>query len=66
MQGEADSAFTEAIANDYYKKLKRMINLIRAALRTNDLSVVIDKILDSGDDTDGKVWTYGELIQYAQ
>lgn len=66
MQGEADSAFTEEIANDYYNKLKRMMDLIRAALRTDDLPVVIGKISDSGGDIDGKVWTFGELVQYAQ
>ncbi|HBH22973.1 MAG TPA: hypothetical protein DDY13_06065 [Cytophagales bacterium] len=36
-------------------------------MREDDLPVVIDKISDSwNDEKDGKVWEYGELIQYAQ
>ena len=66
MQGESDANKTELIANQYYDNLKRMMDLMRAAFRNNDLPVVIGKISDSGNDVDGKVWTYGELVQYAQ
>lgn len=67
MQGESDSDKTEEIANKYYSNLKRLMDLIRASLHTDDLSVVIGKISDShNDDDDGKVWDYGELVQYAQ
>lgn len=66
MQGEADAGKTEEIARRYYANLKRLMNLIRASLRTDDLPVVIGKISDSWRDEDGRVWTYGELVQYAQ
>ncbi len=67
MQGESDATFNEEVALQYYSNLKRLMDLMRAALRTDDLPVVIGKISDSGNDpNDGKVWNYGELIQYAQ
>jgi hypothetical protein len=67
MQGESDAAFNEALANRYYANLKRLMDLIRAAFHTDDLPVVIGKISDSWNDKkDGKVWDYGELVQYAQ
>ncbi|MBD0835107.1 sialate O-acetylesterase [Aestuariibaculum suncheonense] len=66
MQGESDAAYTEAIATNYYNHLKRMMDLFRASLRADDLPVVIGKISDSWNDQDGKVWDYGELVQYAQ
>lgn len=66
MQGESDADKTEAIANNYYFQLKRLMDLMRAALRNNNLPVIIGKITDSENDTDGKVWTFGELVQNAQ
>lgn len=66
MQGESDASHTEAIAARYKQHLKRLMDLLRAALRTDDLPVVIGKISDSGNEADGKVWTYGELVQHAQ
>ncbi|NMH26838.1 sialate O-acetylesterase [Flavobacterium silvaticum] len=66
MQGEGDSAFTEEIATKYYEHLKRLMDLMRAALRTDDLPVVIGKISDSMSNPEGKVWKYGELVQYAE
>ena len=66
MQGESDADKTEAIANKYYTNLKRLTELMRATFRNNDLPIVIGKISDSGDDIDGKVWTFGELVQYGQ
>ncbi len=54
------------MANRYYANLKRLMDLVRAALRVDDLPVVIGKISDSWNDEDGKVWDYGELVQYAQ
>ncbi|MBX9808523.1 MAG: sialate O-acetylesterase, partial [Flavobacteriaceae bacterium] len=66
MQGESDADKTEAIANQYYSNLKRLMELMRAAFRNNDLPIVIGKISDSGDDVDGKVWGFGELVQYSQ
>lgn len=66
MQGESDADKTEQIANQYYSNLKRLIELMRAAFRNNDLPVIIGKISDSGNDTDGKIWGFGELVQYNQ
>jgi hypothetical protein len=67
MQGEADASFSEEIADRYYSNLKRLMDLIRASFRCDDLPVVIGKISDSWDDPkDAKVWDYGELVQYAQ
>lgn len=65
MQGESD-AQKEVIAMRYYKNLKKLMSLIRAALRSDNLPVVIGKISDSGQARDGKVWEYGELVQYGQ
>lgn len=66
MQGESDANHTEEIANRYFSNLKRLMNLIRASFHTDDLPVVLGKISDSWNATDGKVWEYGELVQYAQ
>ena len=67
MQGESDANFTEEIALRYYQNLKRLMDLIRASFRCDDLPVLIGKISDSWNDTyDGKVWDHGELVQYAQ
>jgi hypothetical protein len=65
MQGESDGN-DEEVASRYYFNLKRMMDLFRASFRDNYLPVVIGKISDSGNDEDGKVWDYGELVQYAQ
>ena len=66
MQGESDASYGEELANRYYTNLKRLMDLIRASLHSDDLPVVLGKISDSWKDTDGKVWDYGELVQYAQ
>ena len=66
MQGESDADKTEAIANQYYSNLKRLMDLMRATFRNNDLPIVIGKISDSGDIESGKVWKFGELVQYNQ
>lgn len=67
MQGESDGDYTEAVALRYFHNLKRLMDLMRAALLADDLPVVIGKISDSWNDKeDGKVWDYGELVQYAQ
>ncbi|HMQ46452.1 MAG TPA: sialate O-acetylesterase [Saprospiraceae bacterium] len=67
MQGESDGNFSEAIALAYEANLKRLMDLIRAALWQDDLPVVIGRISDSGqDDADGKVWNHGDLIRAAQ
>jgi len=66
MQGESDAAHGEEIASRYYSNLKRLMDLIRASLLTDDLPVVLGKISDSWNVENGKVWEYCELVQYAQ
>ncbi len=67
MQGESDGDKTEEIALRYYHNLSQLLTLIRASLWSKDLPIVIGKISDSWNDKkDGKVWDYGELVQYAQ
>jgi beta-glucosidase len=69
MQGESDAFYTEGIARRYQQNLKRLVDLIRAALRTDDLPVAIGRISDSGRDDeekDGKVWNHGEIVRSAQ
>jgi len=66
MQGESDAAHTEDIALRYESHLKRLMDLFRATLRQDDLPVVVGRIAESRRNDVGKVWTYGELVQYAQ
>jgi len=66
MQGESDATISEQVARNYSAGLKKTIDLIRAALHTDDLPVVIGRISDSRRNAAQKVWAYGELIQYAQ
>lgn len=66
MQGEADAEHSEAAARAYEENLRRMMDLIRAALRKDDLPVVIGKIADSGADTDGKVMEHIDIVHQAQ
>ena len=66
MQGESDAAHGEEIARRYEANLKRLMDLIRAALRQDDLPVVMGRISDSGQDADGKVWDHGDMVRNAQ
>lgn len=67
MQGESDAATTTEVARGYEKNLKRLMDLIRAALREDDLPVAIGRISDSGRDArDGKMWNHGEIVRQAQ
>jgi iduronate 2-sulfatase len=66
MQGESD-ANNEAVAGRYERNLKRLMDLIRAALRTDDLPVAIGRISDSGrEEADGTVWDYGHVVREGQ
>ncbi len=66
MQGESDAAYSPEIAHRYPTNLKRLIDLVRAALRQDDLPVVIGRISDSGQDGDGKVWDQGSIVRAGQ
>lgn len=65
MQGESDAKDKE-VALRYYTNLKKLMDLFRAVFRNKNLPVVLGKISDSGNDKDGKVWDYCELVQNAQ
>ena len=67
MQGESDASYGPKVAAKYEANLKRLMDLIRAALRVDDLPVVIGRISDSGNDKeDGKVWDNGDRVRAAQ
>ena len=66
MQGEADAFQSSAAANAYEANLRRLMDLVRAALRADDLPVVIGKITDSGMADDGSVMDYIATVQQAQ
>jgi hypothetical protein len=66
MQGEADAYDSQAAADDYRVNIERLMDLLRAALRVDDLPVVVGKITDSGMSEDGTVMDYIETVQRAQ
>ncbi|MGD8780252.1 MAG: sialate O-acetylesterase [Ignavibacteria bacterium] len=66
MQGESDADVSKEIALRYEENLKVLMNLIRAAFRDDNIPVVIGQISDSGQDEDGKVWDYFEIVTKAQ
>ncbi len=66
MQGEADAYQSYDAALAYEANLKRMMDLLRAALRTDDLPVVIGRITDSGRADDGNVMDHIKIVQEAQ
>lgn len=66
MQGESDAAATADVAQRYERNLKRLMDLMRAALRVDDLPVAIGRISDSGRDDDGRVWNHGKIVRQAQ
>lgn len=66
MQGEADAYDSQAAADQYRANIERLMGLIRAALRVDDLPLVIGKITDSGMSDDGTVMDYIETVQIAQ
>lgn len=67
MQGETDGTNPDT-ANDYERNLRELMELLRAALRMDDLPVVIGRISDShqGQGTDGRVWEFGDTVRAAQ
>ena len=66
MQGEADAFDSQAAADAYRENLTRLMGLLRAAMRVDDLPVVIGKITDSGMAEDGTVMDYIGTVQEAQ
>lgn len=66
MQGESDAAVTVEIAKQYEANLKRLMDLIRAAFRQDDIPVVIGRISDSGKGKEKLTWPFGEIVRKAQ
>lgn len=67
MQGESDGALNADVAFRYRNHLRRLMDLIRAALRSDDLPVAIGRISDSHADTEeDPVWPYGDVVRAAQ
>lgn len=66
MQGEADAYDSQAAADDYRANIERLMNLLRAALRVDDLPVVVGKVTDSGMSDDGTVMDFINTVQEAQ
>lgn len=67
MQGESDADNSVENARAYKQNLKRMMDLIRAAFRVDDLPIVIGQIADSGNDkTDGRMMDNMEHVWEAQ
>ncbi len=64
MQGESDAAYSQEIANTYEANLRRLMDLIRAAFRVDDLPVVIGRI--SYADRNRPAWVHGEIVRTAQ
>ena len=66
MQGEADAYDSQAAADEYQENIERLMGLLRAALRVDDLPVVVGKITDSGMADGGTVMDYIKTVQQAQ
>ncbi|MBC2606453.1 sialate O-acetylesterase [Pelagicoccus albus] len=65
MQGESDGHRLDA-SYRYEENLAEIVSLFRAALRVDDLPVVIGRISDSGQSESGRVWEFGNVIRAQQ
>ncbi len=66
MQGESDATASQEVAKAYGANLKRLMDLMRAAFREDDLPVVVGQISDSGQNARGRLWTHLEIVQTQQ
>jgi hypothetical protein len=70
MQGESDAQFTEEIAKRYPENLRRLMDLIRASLRADDLPVSIGRITSSADaprkPAKPMSWKFNSIVREAQ
>lgn len=66
MQGESDAVPSQEVAQQYSQNLKRLMDLIRAALRQDDLPIAIGRISDSGRNARGKLWPFGDTVRAQQ
>lgn len=66
MQGESDGVYSLEIAKAYGQNLKRLMDLIRAAFRTDDLPVAIGRISDAKRGTATLTWKFGDEVREQQ
>ncbi len=66
MQGEADAYNSPWAAADYEANLRRLMDLLRAALRTDDLPVVVGRIVDARTSSGTRMMKYADIVQAAQ
>ena len=66
MQGEGDAYHSEATARKYEANLRRLMMLMRAALRVDDLPVVIGRIKDSRQGMKDPVMPHADIVRDAQ
>ena len=66
MQGEADAYDNLPAVTNYARNLKRLMDLLRASLRVDDLPVVVGRIRDSGDSAETRVMKYSPEVRKAQ
>ncbi len=64
MQGESDAHYTAEIAKKYQANLRRLMDLIRASFRTDDLPVVVGRISNAKQDP--PTWKHGAIVRAAQ
>ncbi len=64
MQGESDALYTAEIAQKYETNLRKLMSLIRASLRDDDLPIVIGRI--SYSQKEPPIWKHGEIVREAQ
>ena len=66
MQGEADAHHSKAAAEAYQTQLKRLMDLFRAALHTDDLPVVIGRSSKPASGGEQGMLTYIDIVQQGQ
>lgn len=64
MQGESDANYSVEIAEQYKDNLKRLMDLIRASLREDDIPVAVGRISYSRKEP--LIWKHGEIIRKGQ
>lgn len=65
-QGEGDAAHTKATAERYADRLVNLVKRIRLTFQAPSAPVVIVRITDSGQDADGQVMQFGDVVRSAQ
>lgn len=66
MQGEADAHHSKEVAEAYQSKLTQLMNLLRAALHTDDLPVIIGRSSKPVNGGEESMMPYVEIVQKAQ